>query len=158
MCLQLMWRTLYEIKNGYNKSAIYTYFLGVSFKQFKSYGSSVSSALDLVLKGCMFKSGIGKSMWDYFHIFCSVCHLCEIQNRDPSQSSTVACSLNKTLSFFPSSFCILFDFLILSDVNKSISFMVYLFLSLSHFLDWFLCLDLWFFPIVYHFLVGVWCH
>ena len=30
--------------------------------------SSVGKALDLWLEGCRFKSGIGRSMWDYFHM------------------------------------------------------------------------------------------
>ena len=51
-----------------------------------SPGSSVGRALDLRLEGCRFESGIGKSMWDYFHIFCSMCRPClseETQNRGP---------------------------------------------------------------------------
>ena len=43
---------------------------------FGSPGSSVGRVLDLWLEVCRFESEIGRSMWEYFYIFCSICCSC----------------------------------------------------------------------------------
>ena len=53
-----------------------------------SPGSSVGRALDFLLEGCRFESGTGRSMWDCFYIFCSVCRLC-LFRRDTKPRSWV---------------------------------------------------------------------
>ena len=42
----------------------------------RSLGSSVVRVLDLWLRCCRFKYGFGRTMWDCFHIFCSMCLPC----------------------------------------------------------------------------------
>ena len=71
----------------YHSTCKWTYCFDISdwtySKNLVSPGSPVDIALDLWLEGYRFESGIGRSMWEYYDIFCSMCRFClseETQN------------------------------------------------------------------------------
>ena len=81
LCILFLVLSLYELCSSLN--VLLTWYLTTQYTQDTtqqraegSPGSSVGRALDLWLEDCRFESGIGRSMWDYFHIVCSMCRPC----------------------------------------------------------------------------------